>query len=62
MSSINFPAAECDIGQIKTSSLILNNSRTVSMLLNSISGSELGYVIHFNNTDNSLYQANIGIL
>ena len=32
------------------------------MLLNLISDSELGHVIHFNNTDNSLYQANIGIL
>ena len=48
-------------GQINTSSLILNNSRTVSMLLNSISDSELRHVIHFNNTDSSLYQANIGI-
>ena len=36
MSSSNVPAAECDIGQIHTSSLILNNSTTVSMLLNSI--------------------------
>ena len=41
ISSINVPAAKCDIGQINTSSLILNNSRTVSMLLNSISDSEL---------------------
>ena len=56
------PAAECDIGQINTSSLILNNSRNVSMLLNSISDSEVGHVIHFNSTDNSLYQVNIGIL
>ena len=31
-----------------------NNSRTVSMLLNSISDSELGHVIHFNNSDSSL--------
>ena len=27
------PAAECDIGQVNISSVILNNSRTVSMLL-----------------------------
>ena len=33
--------------------IILNNSQTVSMLLNSISDSELGHVIHFNNTDSS---------
>ena len=46
----------CDIGQINTSSLILNNSRTVSILLNSISDGELGHVLHFNNTDNSLYR------
>ena len=36
MSSINVSAADCVIGQIDTSSLILNNSRIVSMLLNSI--------------------------
>ena len=42
--------------------LILNSARTVSMLLNSISASELGYIKHFNSTDNSLYQVNIGIL
>ena len=40
---------------------MLTNFRTVSILLSSITNFNLGLLIHFNNTDNGLHQANIGI-
>ena len=62
MTSSNALASIFDIGLHKILSLMPTNSRTVSILLNYIFEIKLGHLIHFNNTDNSLKQANIGIL
>ena len=62
MTSSNALAAIFDIELHGVSPLMFINSRTVSILINFISEIKLEHLIHFNNTDNSLHQANIGIL